>query len=246
MKKLGVIVVGTNNYLDLAIQCIKAAKKHINIPDMEVVPYLFTNQHQKVIDLPFDYKYCYIDHGPWPLITLLRYQNFIRYEQDLAQTDYLFYIDADLLIVDTIGPEILGNLVATIHPGFVNQRKEIWTYEHNPYSQAYINKATEKCNHYYVGSLQGGETNSYLQASLAMRNGINEDLKRNHIALWHDESHWNRYCIDHPPDVILDPSYCSPEKWPHIPAQFGSPKIVALDKDHNKIRNESALTDRKA
>jgi histo-blood group ABO system transferase len=61
---------------------------------------------------------------------------------------------------------------------------------------------------------------------------IDEDLEKGIIAVWHDESHWNRYCIDNTPTTILSPSYCYPEGWN---ANYER-KLLALDKDHATFR----------
>ena len=53
---------------------------------------------------------------------------------------------------------------------------------------------------------------------------VDIDLKNNVIPKWHDESHLNRYFIDHTPTVFLSPSYCFPlgEDSPF------EPKLVTL------------------
>ena len=61
---------------------------------------------------------------------------------------------------------------------------------------------------------QGGKTDNFIKAMYAMKQAIDEDLNINYIARWHDESHWNRYLLDNPPTVILDPSYCYPVPYP--------------------------------
>lgn len=69
-----------------------------------------------------------------------------------------------------------------------------------------------------------------------MDRAVAEDETNGLVAVWHDESHWNRYLLDHPPDVELPPSYCSPEGWPvDEPA-----RILALRKDHAAIRGLDA------
>jgi histo-blood group ABO system transferase len=65
----------------------------------------------------------------------------------------------------------------------------------------------------------------------AMREAIDDDLRRGVVAAWHDESHWNRYLVDHPADVVLPPEYCCPESWP-LPGR----KLLALEKDHAALR----------
>lgn len=57
------------------------------------------------------------------------------------------------------------------------------------------------------------------------------------MALWHDESHMNRYLIDHPPTVILPPAYCFAEEHVNHPRYPDRPKIIALQKNHNECRS---------
>jgi histo-blood group ABO system transferase len=66
---------------------------------------------------------------------------------------------------------------------------------------------------------------------------IETDLQKNFIAVWHDESHLNRFFIDHLPTKILSPSYCYPENAQNYRAIWHlKRKLVALDKNHNEVR----------
>ena len=53
------------------------------------------------------------------------------------------------------------------------------------------------------------------------------------IAIWHDESHLNKFFTINKPTTILSPSYCYPESW----ILDYNKKLLALDKDHESIRN---------
>ena len=48
--------------------------------------------------------------------------------------------------------------------------------------------------------------------ALTIERNIKKDMKEHrYIAVWHDESHLNRYLIDHPPTKLLSPEYlCTP------------------------------------
>ena len=46
---------------------------------------------------------------------------------------------------------------------------------------------------------------------------IRRDLQHNVIALWHDESQINRYILFRHDFRVLDPSFCYPEGWDHLP-----------------------------
>ena len=59
------------------------------------------------------------------------------------------------------------------------------------------------------------------------------DSAQNFFSPGHDESHLNKYFIDHPPKV-LSPSYCYHENATYPFKQ----KILALNKAHKEIRDE--------
>jgi histo-blood group ABO system transferase len=86
---------------------------------------------------------------------------------------------------------------------------------------------------YFAGGFNGGSSYQYLKMAKYISNNIDVDYSKNLIAIWHDESHMNRYFIDNPPTKILSPSYCYSESV-KIPFKR---RLVALDKNHNKIRS---------
>lgn len=169
---------------------------------------------------------------PWPLPTLLRYHIMTRNEYLLPDdnSDFIFYIDADMEFVRPVGDEILGDLVAVQHPGFFGQPRHAFTYETNQRSRACV--YPHEGTHYFAGGFQGGSREHYGKAMAWMRDAINEDLRNHVIAEWHDESMWQRYLIGTPPTVILSPDYCSTPQMRH-----DTRKIVALDKNHEECRS---------
>ena len=69
-----------------------------------------------------------------------------------------------------------------------------------------------------------------------LRDAIEADRQNGLMAVWHDESHLNRYLHAHPPKR-LTPAYCYPESgWSHL--AHVAPVIVALDKDHAYFRGD--------
>jgi histo-blood group ABO system transferase len=163
----------------------------------------------------------------WPYDTMLRFQMYFDNWQMISDQDYLYACDADMLFVGDVGDEILGERVATLHPAFFCKRG---TYETNPRSQACVRR--NEGEHYFAGGFYGGKREAFLHILETNISNINKDLERGMIAVWHDESHWNRYCIDFPPTVILSPSYCYPQSW-HLPFEK---KLLALDKNHAEFR----------
>ncbi len=220
---IGLLVVATGRYIQFVPPLLESADRCF-LKNHKVTYFVFTDQepvfHPHAI-------YSFQERLGWPFDTMHRYHVYYKHRELFDEQDYLFAIDADMLFVDAVGDEILGERVATLHPGFVGQRG---SYETHPYSCAYI--GPEEGSRYFAGGFYGGTREAFLHVLKTNISKIDQDASRGVIAVWHDESHWNRYCIDYPPTVVLSPSYCYPEDW-SIPY---SKKLLALNKDHAKMR----------
>lgn len=233
MKKIAFLIIGTGKYLKLAQDCAASIQEHLYIRDSVVTPYIFTDNAEAVEHGSASYEVRFCPHLPWPLITLLRYDLFWKFREELADFDYIYYIDADMRLASQVGPEILGTHVRVKHPGFYQSPAAICTYERNEVSKAFVPFGGEPTN-YYIGAFQGGKALPFLEMCRELRSRVNSDLSRNFIACWHDESHMNCYAKDYPPDVVLNPGFCYPEGW-DLPFEK---KIVAISKDQGAIRHE--------
>ena len=222
--KIGLLVMATGKYISFIDRLLYSADKHF-CKNHEVTYFVFTDSYrestQRVVYIPQK-------RLGWPFDTMMRYHVYLANAELLRSQDYLFCLDADMLFVGDMGDEILGKRVATLHPCFVGTKG---TYDKNPQSTAYIPDHEGEC--YFAGGFYGGETEEVLHIAQVNSQNIDNDLARGVIAIWHDESHWNRYCATHRPTKILDPSYCYPEGWslPYIP------KLYALNKNHQEMRS---------
>src|SRR3990167_7698243 len=163
-----------------------------------------------------DVKVFPIEPMEWPMPTLMRYHLFLQQEEYLKENfDYIFYIDVDMRITDWIGEEILGEgLTAAQHPMYALRRNYMPPYEPNEKSTAYIPRPGRLIEEdgkkkfetlYYAGGFQGGKTEDFIKAMKVMRENVDKDFGNNYIAIWNDESHWNRYLFDNPPTIVLNP-----------------------------------------
>ena len=222
---------------------IRSIRNYVNIPNAEIDCFVLTNEilHAPEVE-SLGIKTLFVPHLPWPLITLLRYEFFQQYKDIFKDYKFMFYIDADMEVVSSIGEELIQKpLVATIHPGQYNWPLTKCTFETNPNSLAGIQLINGQ-THYVIGAFQGGVTALYMTVVATLANHIKRDLANNIIASWHDESHWNAYLqryVQSSPQInindiqYLDPGYCYPEGW-DIPF---TPKIMALTKDQKEIRS---------
>ena len=124
-----------------------------------------------------------------------------------------FIFDADMKVCDFVGSDIPGDLVGVSHP-YQNARlknPKNFSYERREESTACCEKR-EEADTYYAGGFIGGKSSCFIKMSEVIKENIDRDFKAGIIALWHDESHLNRYFIDNPPDITLNDTYCFPEE----------------------------------
>lgn len=226
MKKIGLLIIATNKYIQFLNNLISSADEYF-LKDQKVTYFVFTNQNIK-IESSRNVVKIDVEHKEWPWMTLGRYKIFIESSDKLSKMDYLYYCDVDMKFVESVGNEIIGERVSTQHPGYYGNRG---TPETNPMSLACVYPNEEM--QYFAGGFNGGSSSEYLKMANKISENIDIDYSRNIIAVWHDESHMNRYFIDNKPTLILSPSYCYGESM-NIPF---IKKLVALDKNHQEIRD---------
>jgi len=175
----------------------------------------------------------------WPYPAVYRYHWILERLDCLLDYDYLFYIDADMRIVDTVDEAILSTgITAVEHPGFAFPETFRFPYDENPLSAAFVAR-----QRYYASGFLGGSASEFARMARIIRDAVDADLRIGYIAIWHDESHYNRFLATEPPSLVLTPAYVYPEevlvsygdpvaraawlsRWPHD----YEPKILALKK----------------
>lgn len=227
ITNIGILLIATGKYVSFLDQFIDSAEKYfMRGPNYKITYFVFTDAKY---DRPNVLR-IYQRHRKFPYPTLMRYHIFLNSRKILSKMDYLFYCDVDTRFVGPVGKEILGKLVATRHGLFYDIERKNFTYENREESRAYISSSEGK--YYFCGGFNGGLAKFYLEMAQHIANSIDLDIKNKITAVWHDESHLNRYFVDYPPDKILHPGYCYPEGG-NIPF---APFLIALDKDHASMR----------
>lgn len=201
----------------------------------------------------------------WPYPTLMRYHLFLQQEEKLREYDYLFYLDADMKIVDEVKEEILSDgLTMAEHPMYSLKKRFVPPYEPNRKSTAYIPRlgcvlSDEFGRPYFkplyaAGGFQGGKSSSFIQAMKAMKESIDKDFINNYIAIWNDESHWNKYLYTYTGLLtVLSPSYVYPDSlieqyyhkiWekPYKPIIYTLTKPFSLSKEGGEALKETLKT----
>lgn len=238
--KIAILYVCTGKYnvfwRDFYLSCEKnfiknAEKEYFVFSDSEKIDFEEFNNIHKIFQE---------DLG-WPNNTLKRYDFFYSKIDELKNSDYIFFFNANLLFIEEISdseflPSGTDKLVGCKHPGFFNKDVSLYPYENNIESKAYLDK--KYWNYYYQGAINGGNSKEFIEAIVEMKKNIEIDLSKNIIAVWHDESHWNKY-LNERKDITktLDPSYLYPENYNNKL----TPKIFIRNKDQfgniSSIRN---------
>ena len=205
---------------------LTSADQHF-LPDQNVEYFVFTDHETIDIESKRKINLIKTNHKPWPWMTLGRYEIFSSNVECFEDMDYLFYCDADMKFCNVVGDEILSDRVATQHPGYYGTRG---TPETNPASLACVLPFEQM--QYFAGGFNGGTKTEYLKMAQKLSDNIQIDYDKNIIAVWHDESHMNRYFIDNPPTTILSPHYCTPSNQINK-----STKLAAIVKKHEQYRS---------
>jgi len=228
VKRVALCCFATGRYKEFLPDLARTAREHFDPGDtLDLVGFVDHGQTPAGFDRAFQ-----IPHLRWPLGTLYRYRWLAEREKELGQYDYLFMCDADMRFVATVGPEILGSLVAVLHAGHLTKGPTTLPYCRHKGSTARVRPGLG--TKYYAGGFQGGAARQYLKACRTIADNIAQDERHGFIAEWHDESHWNAYLVNRPPTISLPPGYC----WGEPDGCPPGTKILALAKDHEAFRSD--------
>lgn len=240
--KVAVVAICLNqNYWPFISDMIASARKFF-LRGHEVDFIVWTDMPS---DTKIDAKIIPTEPFTWPLPTLYRYHLFLREEELLKEYDFIYYVDADMKFVSRVGDEILGDLMAAPHPGYVLRKEYIPPYEPNEESTSYIPRPGRVVEEegkkrfmpfYAAGGFQGGRSEDFIIAMKVMKEMIDKDFTElGYVPIWNDESAWNKYLFLNPPTVYLNPSYVYPDSL--ISAYYIKlwgrnyvPKLVTLTK----------------
>ena len=204
--KIAILYIATGRYTVFWKDFYLSCEKYF-IPEAEKEYYVFTDSEHLEFDSQSNVHLIEQKKLGWPYDTLLRFDMFLRIEDELKKADYIFFFNANTKFLKKISPaEILPD---DEHDGLVaatfNWTPDKFTYDRNPKSTAYIPYGEGK--YYFRGGVNGGTKDAYLQMIRTFSQNIKTDLDNDVIAEWHDESHLNKYLLDKNP-LVLSHYYC--------------------------------------
>lgn len=236
--KLSVIFIGTGSYLNFLPKWYEACEQYL-VPSVKKQYYVFTDGEMS--DVPDNVTLFHQEHLPWPYITLLRFNTILNAEDVLSNSDWVLFLDADMLIVDEVKEEDLftdKKYIGVHHPchfmGMNPHNKHPGAFETNLNSKACITE-DDNTSVYFQGCLWGGRVPDVIDMMKELDNRTQDDLSREVVAVWHDESQMNKFFAERRDDVhILGPSFAYPEVFSQY-CDF-EPTIIHLAKDNSKYQ----------
>ena len=236
LDNLAVLFIGTDKYLKFLPSWYQTCEEKL-VPNIPKQYFVFTDgQLQGTPENVSLYKQ---EHLPWPFITLLRFSTILKAKEELSKYDWLLFLDADMVIVDTIVPsDLFGTkpLIGVHHPCHylkMNPHGEYpGAFETDENSTAAVDEEHD-LSVYFQGCVWGGRMPEVIDMIEELDRRTQDDLKRDVIAKWHDESQMNKFFSERRLDVkVLHPAFAFPEDFASQ-CQF-EPKMVHVSKDNSK------------
>jgi hypothetical protein len=253
---VSVFSIATNVYFDYWLELHKSASRNL-FPDATVTFHVFTNivpTYEQSKDLGENVITHRIEDLRWPEATITRYE-IIAKEMSKVITDVIVYLDADMLINETIAlKEIFDHesdsMVLVRHPGYWRPpfREDktfylrhlflaisdlvrrliiggIGSWESNEKSTSFVKRSDRRF--YYCGGFWMGKKEAIISFAEAMYQNVSKDLDNNVMAIWHDESHLNKWATTNA-FRTHSPSYCFAEGFGNLDRL--PKKIIAVTK----------------
>jgi hypothetical protein len=222
MINVGVIVLATGPYVQFVKELFESGHKYFLQDVAKITPFILT-------DSPLFPSYA-IEHAHWPAVNMHRYHSILQHEAAYKGQDYLFNLDADLLVKQPIGKEILADTVGLISPTAWRWPVDKFLYERRPESAACIPLGQGK--HFYNASISGGLIGPYLDVIGRIAAMIDKDAAKGlSVPFCHEEAALNREFLDHPPALSLTPDYCWPEGTHSLQRDFKRPIVLMRNKN---------------
>jgi uncharacterized protein YuzE len=228
---LAILLIATGDYSNFIQANLDSIQKY-NHPYETIEFHIYTDDLSKVLISKYKIHLHEWRETKWPYATLLRYEAILRNEKFLEKYSHLLYLDVDVKVNGPLPKFSSNKLLAVEHPGYKN--KKIKPLEKRLISKAFFQEQPDSI--YVCGGVQGGGKDLFIDAMREMNENIHIDLDKKVIAIWHDESHWNK-CInkDQSQVEILGREYCWPEQWQ---SRRTPGKIIALKKNHSVSRSD--------
>lgn len=191
--------------------------------------YFVFSDNKELAECPkvrFIYKEC----EGFPNDSLFRFRTFLTVESELEEFDYVFFFNSNMQFVANVDESIIpgkeNGYLCCLDADYnkVYPHPCFYPYERRKKSLAYIPRDLKQY-HYYHAGVNGGRTEEYLYMCRTLKVNIENDYQNGIVALYHDESHINKFLSLHP-CLSLHEEYGTAEGSPNEK----NAKIIIVDK----------------
>ncbi|XP_030585745.1 globoside alpha-1,3-N-acetylgalactosaminyltransferase 1-like isoform X1 [Archocentrus centrarchus] len=239
--RVGLLALVVGTYAQFIRRFLSSAETHF-LPGQVVTYYILTD-NPRTLDPP-------VELGPEremkvvPIAELPGWERLAHRRMTLladairdpidSEVDYIFCADVDQEFVAPVREEILGDLVATLHPELFGMPRNAFPYEVDEGSSAYVEE--DEGDYYYTSEFYGGLVSEMYKLARACSLLILQDQANSITISGLEESYLNRYLIDHRPTCVLSPEYSwwDSDLAAHVPVQ----RLVSLGRQCESYDNK--------
>lgn len=239
---IGVLCVATGRYVCFWDEFYKSAKEFL-FKNHNVHFFVYSDASEINYEDNDDVTKLFAQSSKWPISVCDKFAILLSGKKFYKDFDYLFHFNINMKFIAPIGDEILpdkdnGYLCAC---EWINHKLkgvvDNFPYERNSRSLAYIPYG--EGSHYFMSGAFGGRTKEYIEMCSEIEDNIRRDFQDGIIAIWHDESHFNKYMLNKNP-LIMPSGYIIPENW-KIKSCKNNCRGLLLNKKHWKYGGQSYL-----
>lgn len=231
--KIAISFIGTGKYLNFLEDYYETFNERF-MPNDEKHFFVFTDgeindapDNITVVDIKEDADIKQSDYSPENWYNLMhqsvgglrRFSIIKLVEEELKEFDWFVFIDADMFcaeIVEDFFDEtkpFFGVQHPTFHESW-SRNTGVIPHETNKLSVTYVDPS-EDDRVYLQGCVWGGRVPEVIDMIDEMNSRVKEDIENNVLARAHDESHLNRFRLDHKDQFhVLHPSFAFPGNIP--------------------------------
>ncbi|XP_041068289.1 N-acetyllactosaminide alpha-1,3-galactosyltransferase-like [Carcharodon carcharias] len=255
---IGLTVFAIGRYLDRYLKdFLESAEQHF-MKGHRVIYYVMVDVASKVpaLKMPSEWTMIVIQvpkQSRWQDISMMRMYQINDFIQDRVQfqVTHLFCFDVDQVFVVRFGVEALADSVIQILKNIktgscgrkIHRGDEVsdspgdngLMFSGGVMVQGEVGGSVceNKGDFYYHAAVFGGRPDLVLNLTRTCLEGIIRNKSKKIEAVWHDESHLNRYFLDHKPAKLLSPEYC----WDLKPAKhIRYVRLKWMPKEYKKLR----------
>ncbi|XP_004069023.2 globoside alpha-1,3-N-acetylgalactosaminyltransferase 1-like [Oryzias latipes] len=209
---IGLLVLVVGTYAQFVHRFLSSAETYF-LPDQMITYYILTDNPRSLdpaIELGLERQIKVIPIAEVPGWDRLYHRRMALVADTIKNTarsevEYIFCADVDQAFVGPVGEEILGDLVATLHPELFGMPRSSFPYEATEESSAYVEE--NEGDYYYSSELYGGLVSEVYKLARMCSLLILQDRANKVTPRGLEESYLNRYLIDHRPTRVLSPEY---------------------------------------